>query len=90
MKLLLIILLFISASACAQNDSINYKSGRIITDSLVKVEILQVWRDKKTGLNHAKLKNLETGKVVWTEGCVCEIPYRRRDTVLIQRILFKQ
>lgn len=39
MKLLLIILLLISASACAQNDSINVK----ITKIIIKDSITHVW-----------------------------------------------
>ena len=80
MKWLLIILLFVSLPA----------SSQINKDSLVKVEILQVWKDKKTGLTYVTLKNLETNKKAVTEGCTCEVPYKKRDTIWINRRVFNK
>ena len=80
MKWLLIILLFVSLPAMSQE---------INKDSLVKVEILQVWKNKKDSLTYVKLRNTETNQKVWTEGCKCEVPYKRGDLVFIQRKLFR-
>jgi hypothetical protein len=57
-------------------------------DSLVKVEIRQVWKDKKTGLTYVRLINMETNQKVSTEGCKCAVPYKRGDEVWIDRNLF--
>lgn len=67
---------------------INYREWRNWSDSVVRVKILKVWMNKKDNLTYVWLKNLETNQKVWTEGCRCEVPYKRRDLVWIDRKLF--
>ena len=66
MKLLLIILLFISASACAQNDSINVK----ITKIIIKDSITHVWMQ---GAKRAKYYTACKCKVPYKEKDVIRI-----------------
>ena len=78
MKWLLVILLFASLPVAAQE---------INKDSLVRVEILFV--KKIDSLTYVQIRNLETKKKVWTEGCKCVVPYKRGDKVWIERKLFR-